>query len=86
MTASFQVPFPLFYFSVSSTGLLNEFGDQSCPAGLMTGPEAGTVIAMKMFMEKNEIAPVRIFLEDTLSAINGSISVVIAQKKFGQPP
>ena len=47
----------------SLAALLNHFGDQAGPSGLMIRAEAGAVVSMKKFIKKNEVAPVRIALE-----------------------
>ena len=37
--------------------------DDAGPAGLMTGAQAGAVVAVEVLVEQDEIAPVRVLLE-----------------------
>src|SRR6185369_7788533 len=39
--------------------LLQEFGNETSPASLVAGAYAGTIVAMEVFVEGNQIAPVR---------------------------
>src|SRR5262245_65977147 len=49
--------------STLTTALLEELGDQSCPAGLMARADAGTIVAVKVFVEPDEVPPVWVGLE-----------------------
>ena len=49
------------YSSIAT--LLQEFRNQTGPARLVTGADAGAVIAVEVFVEGNEIAPIRIRLK-----------------------
>ena len=51
------------YNGGSLAALLNHFGYQAGPSGLMIGAEAGAIVAVKKFVKKNQVAPVRIALE-----------------------
>src|SRR6266511_514211 len=44
--------------------LLEKLGDEPRPAGLVAGADAGTVVAVKVLVEGNQAAPVRVSLED----------------------
>ncbi len=50
----------------------------------MAGAQAGTVVALKIFVEENQIPPVRVVLKDSLSAINWPLPCVVAQEKSHQ--
>ncbi len=66
---------------ISPTGLLlKEFCDEPSPAGLMAGANAGPVVPMKVFIEEDVVAPVRIALESVLGAEDGPSPGVIAQE------
>ena len=65
--------------------LLNQFGDQGGPAGLMAGADTGAVIAMETFVKWDEIAPVRVVLKFLGAAENRSATVFIAQKDICEP-
>ena len=43
--------------------LLDEFGNQSGPAGLMTRADPGAVVAVEVFVEQDQITPVWVGLE-----------------------
>ena len=47
----------------STAPLVDERGYQRGPAGLMRGPQAGTVVAMEVFVEEDHVAPERVILE-----------------------
>src|SRR6516164_854966 len=38
-------------------------GDEPCPAGLVAGAEAGSVVTVEILVEQEAVAPVRVFLE-----------------------
>ena len=61
--------------------LLNELGDQACPAGLMAGANAGPIVPMKVFIEEDKIAPVRVALEAVFGAEDGPSPVAVAQEE-----
>src|SRR5215467_9021595 len=54
--------------------------DDPGPSGLMARPEAGTVVAVEVLVEEDEVAPVRILLEFARSAVDGPPAVRVAQK------
>jgi hypothetical protein len=60
--------------------LLEKLCDQSGPACLMAGAYAGTVVAMEVFVEGNEIAPVRISLEFCCTAKDCPSLIAVFQK------
>ena len=47
----------------STSALFNQFGDQTRPTRLVTRPNAGPVVAMKVFVEIDVVAPLRFGLE-----------------------
>src|SRR5437016_4669413 len=60
--------------------LLQEFGDQARPAGLMAGAQAGAVVAMKVFVEEGQVAPVRTGRVPFLIAVDGTTAFRVAQE------
>ena len=50
--------------------LLDELGDQSRPARLVAGPEAGSRVAVEVFEKQNIIAPVRVGLKFFARSVN----------------
>jgi hypothetical protein len=55
-------------------------GDESCPAGLMTRPEARAIVAVEVLIKKDGIASERILLELRRSAIDGTAAGFVAQE------
>ena len=57
-------------------------GHQPGPAGLVTGPQAGPVIAVEVLVEEDVVAPIRVGLEFFRSAVYGAaaLCLVISQK------
>src|SRR5215831_5260834 len=60
-------------------------GDDAGPAGLMTGAEAGTVVAVKVLVEREVIAPVRILLKLASAPVDWPPAMLVSQKDAGQP-
>src|SRR5260370_39898561 len=52
----------------------------------MAGANPAPIIAMKIFVEKNEIAPVRIALKKLSASCYGTAAVRIAKKNVNEPP
>jgi hypothetical protein len=59
----------------SLTALLNKLGNQSRPSGLVARPDASAIVAMKVLMEIDEVAPVWIVLKFLDPAINWAMPV-----------
>src|SRR5215475_4580855 len=66
--------------------LLNQFGHQPRPSGLMAGAEPGPVVGVEVFKEENRIAPVSVALKLFDSAVCRSASRLVEQEEFDQPP
>ena len=60
--------------------LLNQFRNQRGPAGLVAGADAGAVVAMKVFVKRDQVAPVGIFLEFFRAAEDRAPAMFILQK------
>src|SRR5262245_55688521 len=54
-------------------------GDDAGPAGLMTGAEAGAVVAVKVFVEREVIAPVWVLLKLASAPVDRPPAMVVAQ-------
>ena len=65
--------------------MLNHFGYQAGPSGLMIGAEAGAVVSVEKFIKENEVAPVRIALEYLGVTVNGTAAGIVAEKNVGEP-
>ena len=59
----------------SLAALLNKLGDQSRPSGLVARSDASAIVAMKVLMEIDEVAPVWIVLKFLKPAINREMSI-----------
>src|SRR5688572_16714768 len=55
------------------------------PAGLMAGAQARSVVAVKMLIKQDAIAPVRIVLEVSSPAIDGPPAPLVLQEDIGEP-
>ena len=64
--------------SMVFTLLLNQLRYETCPTRLMTCANSGTVIAVKIFMEGNVIAPVWVVLKNFVAAEDCAASMRIA--------
>jgi len=59
----------------SLAALLNKLGDQCRPSGLVARSDASAIVAMKVLMEIDEVAPVWIVLKFLKPAINRAMSI-----------
>src|SRR6185369_10485360 len=63
---------------------VHDSGDDAGPAALMTGAKTGAVVAVKVFVEQQVVAPLRILLEFLLAAKNGASAIFVPQKDAGE--
>src|SRR5437879_6591605 len=66
--------------------LLQELGDEARPARLVARAHAGTVVAVEVFVEENQVAPVGVPLERFRPAEDRPAPVFAAQEDPGEPP
>ena len=59
---------------------LDQLRHQSCPAGLVTRAEPRAVVAVEVFVEQDQVAPVRIVLELFRAAVDRPPAVRIPQE------
>jgi hypothetical protein len=60
--------------------------DQGRPAGLVAGPQSPARFGVEVFVEKHEVAPVRVRLETPVVRMTGAASLGIWQKEARQSP
>src|SRR6266568_1023864 len=72
------------YILVMFRNLLQEIRHQARPTCLVTGPNPCTVIAVEVFVEQQQIAPVRIVLEFLYTTMNWPATGFIPQENVGQ--
>src|SRR5215510_4682627 len=72
-------------FGVASRKQMHAAGEDTGPAGLMAGAEAGAVVAMKVLVEREVIAPVRVLLKRAGTPVDRPPAMVVPQKDAGQP-
>src|SRR5882672_2642066 len=65
---------------VETTEYVQDKCRQTRPSRLVAGSQPGAVVTVKIFVEQDQIAPMRIFLELGRAAINRPLSVGIAQE------
>ena len=58
----------------------DEIGHEPGPSRLMRGTEPGTVVAVEVLVEEDEVAPVRVVLELGLSAVDRPAAARVAQQ------
>src|ERR1700680_1541279 len=64
---------------------LDQFGDETGPAGLVASPKARAVISVEVLIEQNVVLPVRIGLEFLRASAHRSPARLIAQEDPGPP-
>src|SRR6516162_3887268 len=69
----------------SFAALLDQLGNKPGPAGLVTGANSCAVIAVKVFVEVDQVTPVWVLLEFLQASIDRPGSVRRLQKNLGQP-
>jgi len=68
------------------TALFDELGNEASPAGLMACSNSRAIVPVKILIEKDEIAPVRIALKKLVRACHGPAAVRITQENVDEPP
>src|SRR5580700_7431366 len=63
---------------------LDQPGHQAGPAGLVGGAEPGSVIAVEVLVEQNEVTPVRVVLEQPGPAVDRPPPVIVTQEGPGE--
>src|SRR6267142_3925499 len=71
--------------ATSLAALLDELGDEPRPARLVAGADAGALIAVKILVEEEKVAPVWIDLERPDGAVHGAPAVAAAQEQADEP-
>lgn len=59
---------------------LDDLGHKPGPAGLVARAEPGTIVAVKVFVEQDKFAPVRVGLEFRRVSVNGPPPMLITQE------
>src|SRR5581483_8954278 len=68
------------------SALLNQLGDQARPAGLMARAEARAVVAVKVFVERDVVVPVRVGLELLRAAEDRTPAARVVVEDADEPP
>src|SRR5262249_27863455 len=68
-----------------SSPLVDEISDEARPSRLMTGAAAGAVLAVKVLVKQQMVAPVRIALEFLRRAVDPTAAVRRAREESDQP-
>src|SRR5262249_14768351 len=63
---------------------MHDSGDKAGPTGLMTGAEARAIVAVQIFVEQDEIAPVRVILEFPCPAIHRPPAIRVLEEDAGK--
>src|SRR5690348_15952873 len=84
---STYLPASLILFTIQQTSfaaLFDQLRHETRPAGLVTGADARTVVAMEVLVEQDQIAPMRISLEFLLASVDRP-PIRVAQKNSYEP-
>src|SRR5262245_14294973 len=65
---------------------LKQASHEASPASLMTGAKTRTVVAVEIFVEKNMVPPVRIFLKLLGASVDRSPAAAVAEEDARQSP
>src|SRR5215203_5322165 len=65
----------------SPSPLVNQGGDEAGPAGLVRGAEAHAGVAVEVFVEEDEVAPVWVGLKFFVPAVGGAAAVGVAREE-----
>src|SRR5262249_42167920 len=60
---------------------LDQPGHEARPARLVTGAEAGALVTVEVFIEQEQIAPVRIGLEFSGAPVHGTSALLVTQER-----
>jgi hypothetical protein len=66
--------------------LLQEFGDQCRPAGLMTGAQTDSSVAVEILVKEDQVTPVRVALVPLRRAGRRARPIRTSQEQIGEPP
>src|SRR5262245_19718029 len=64
--------------------LLEELGDQPRPPRLVARTDARAVVAVEVLVERDQVAPVRVALEEFRSTVDGTTAVGAGQEQSAQ--
>src|SRR5256714_4549047 len=73
------------HFGCSPAPLVNQRGDEARPAGLVRSAEAHARVAVEVFVEEYEVAPVRVVLEFSVPAVHGPAPFAVAREDAYEP-
>src|SRR5258708_27269320 len=66
--------------------LMDEVGNDAGPSRLVLSTESFAGVAVEIFVEQDEIAPVRIGLEHAALAVGRALAGIVPEEKADQPP
>src|SRR2546426_5399088 len=66
--------------------LLQQLCDEPRPAGLVAGPDARAVVAVEVFVEEDQVAPVRVTLKFLGPPVDGTAPVLVAEEDSREAP
>ena len=69
----------------AAVGLLQELRHKRRPAGLVACAQPRARVAVEVFVEENQVAPMGIALEYLGGTVNGTAAVSVAEKNVGEP-
>src|SRR5512133_455171 len=70
--------------SIEASEQLAHHCNRPGPPGLMARSQPRTVVAMEIFVEQEQVAPMRVVLEFLRSTIHGAPAMIILQENAGE--
>src|SRR5262249_38309595 len=64
---------------------MDQPGDETSPARLMAGAQAGAVVAVEVLVEQDQVAPMRIGLEFSGASVDGASALLVAKEQTREP-
>src|SRR5215211_397075 len=64
---------------------VNQGGDEAGPAGLVRGAEPHAGVAVEVFVEEDEVAPVWVGLKFFVPAVGGAAALCVAREEADEP-
>src|SRR5579863_7815056 len=66
------------------SALFDQLSDETGPACLVARADAGAVVAMEIFVEKEQVSPMRVFLENFRAAGDGTAAILSTHENVNE--
>src|SRR5262249_199058 len=65
---------------------LHQAGDDPCPSGLMARAKSGSIVAVKVLIEEEQIPPLRILLQLSGAPVDWPPALPVVEENAREPP